>query len=161
MFKNIFSGLTILILIALMAMSVNACKSGGSGDGEVDSDMVTNPASASGQNGKGEALPELSFETNEHDFGQVIQGEVISYSFPLSNTGEAPLVIADVTSSCGCTVADYPKQALAPGDEGYITVTFDSKGRRGYQSKLVTVVANTVPNAIPLKIMAQVVVPED
>jgi len=146
-------------LLLLTGMALAAC--GGEGkDGKYGPEMLTNPATAGAAEVTADGQPVIVFEKEEHDFGKVIQGEVISYAFRLSNQGEAPLVIADVTSSCGCTVGDYPKEPLQPGEEGFIRVTFDSKGRQGHQSKVVNVVANTTPGTHSLRIMADVTLPE-
>jgi len=69
------------------------------------------------------------------------------------------LVIADVSTSCGCTVASYPRTAIQPGEAGSVSISFNSKGRRGYQTKTIVVVANTQPNVTQLKIKAQVITP--
>ena len=71
------------------------------------------------------------------------------------------LVIADVSASCGCTVPSFPKTAIRPGEEGVVKVSFDSRGRKGFQSKSLLVVANTQPNVTQLKIRAEVVKPGD
>lgn len=157
--KISLSSALLLLCVAFTSFSISSCNNSDT-KGQISSDVVDNPVSAEGDQGK-DLLPVMTFDTYTHDFGKVIQGEVISYAFHLTNTGKGPLVIADVTTSCGCTVADYPKDALAPGEDGYISVKFDSKGRRGFQSKLVTVVANTVPNTVPLKINADIVIPEE
>jgi hypothetical protein len=68
-------------------------------------------------------------------------------------------VIADVSTSCGCTVPSFPKTPVRPGEENIIKVAFNSTGKRGYQSKNIVVVANTQPNTTLLRIKAQVVTP--
>lgn len=97
----------------------------------------------------------------EHDFGKVIQGEKVSYAFKFKNSGNADLIISDARGSCGCTVADYPKKPMAPGEEGEIDVKFSTEGKKGFQSKTITLVANTEPNSVVLTIKANVQVPEE
>ena len=92
----------------------------------------------------------VEFNEMKYDFGTITQGEVIKHIFKFKNTGDKPLVIKDVHTSCGCTVADYSKEPVAPGDEGFISVTFDSFGKAGEQYKNVTIVMNTNP---PKKIL--------
>lgn len=75
--------------------------------------------------------------------GAVTEGEIVKLSYKFRNSGSKPLVIESVLPGCGCTVADYPKQAIAPGQEGEIKAEFDSHGRVGVQNKNITVYANT------------------
>ena len=118
----------------------------------------SNPNTASGE-GDSTNLPVLRFEETEHDFSRIIEGETVSFGFKFRNTGKTDLVIADVSTSCGCTVPSYPKTPIRPGEEGAIRVSFNSKGRRGFQAKNIVVVANTQPNTTLLRIKAQVVAP--
>ena len=76
-----------------------------------------------------EGMPAFTFEKEEHDFGILIDGEKVSYSFRFTNSGDAPLIISNAKGSCGCTVPNYPKEPIAPGATASIDVTFDSKGR--------------------------------
>ena len=83
-------------------------------------------------------------------------GENISYSFKFTNTGNADLVISGCDASCGCTVAEYPHERIAPGKTGYITVSFKSKGMSGQQMKEVIVASNAQPARTKLRISATV-----
>ena len=94
-----------------------------------------------------------------HDFGKVIQGEKVSFGFKFKNTGNADLVIAQVNSSCGCTVPKFPKTPVKPGDESVITVMFDSQDRKGVQNKTITVASNCQPSNSVIRIKAMVIVP--
>lgn len=148
--------ISILLIIAAMFA---ACNNGNNNNGELPSDIVNNPKSASGEeNTKG--IPAITFTDTEHDFGRVIEGEKITYAFRFTNTGKGNLVITSVSSSCGCTVPQYTKEPVKPGETGNIKVTFDSSNRRGFQHKSVSVVTNTQPNTTVLHIKAQVVEPE-
>jgi hypothetical protein len=75
--------------------------------------------------------------------GTITAGDKLTVAFRFKNTGDKPLVIESVQPSCGCTVANYPKEAIAPGGTGEITGAFDSKGKEGLQRKSMTVLANT------------------
>ena len=75
------------------------------------------------------------------DFGEVPIGEPVSAEFVFSNSGLTPVIITSVKPSCGCTIAEYPKQPISGGQEAKIGVTFDAK-TPGYFSKTVTVHAN-------------------
>ncbi len=77
------------------------------------------------------------------NLGRINQGQKLEVSFRFRNTGTKPLIIESVRPGCGCTVADYPKEPIAPGEEGEITGSFDSNGRENLQRKEITVTANT------------------
>ena len=87
--------------------------------------------------------PVMTFEKTEHDFGTITQGDKPSYSFTFKNTGASDLVISNAVGSCGCTVPDYPKQPVKPGESGKIKVSFNSSGKNGRQQKTVTITTNT------------------
>jgi hypothetical protein len=125
---------------------------------EISTDLVHNPNSADSKSGE-VALPVISFETMEHDFGRILEGETVSFEFRFTNTGKTDLLLAEVTSSCGCTIPSYSKAPIRPQEKGTIKVSFNSQGRRGYQSKSVIVASNTQPNTVVLRIKAQVVNP--
>jgi len=148
----------LLYLFGFFIILLCSCNSASNENGQLlDSDVVNNPNSASG--GSQDLLPVITFEELEHDFGRIIEGESVSYNFSFTNTGKRDLVIADVSTSCGCTVPSYPKTAIRPGESGIIKIAFNSKGRKGYQTKTIVVVANTQPNVTQLKIKSQVVTP--
>jgi hypothetical protein len=146
----------ILYLSAFILMiSLLSCKQSGN-NSDIPADVVNNPNSASGSTDP-DALPVLAFEKDFHDFGNLRSGEKVTYSFKFKNTGKSMLVISSVTTSCGCTVSDYPKQPIKPGDQGTVDVSFDSAGRRGIQNKTITVFSNTQPPTTQLSIKAMVV----
>lgn len=122
--------------------------------------IVINPDSAGGTPDKN-SLPVISFETDFHDFGKLSSGEKVTYAFNFKNTGKSLLLISNVSTSCGCTVSAFPKQPIKPGEGASIDVSFDSEGRHGMQSKMITVFSNTEPPTTTLRIQSQVVEPED
>jgi len=107
------------------------------------------------------AVPTISFTEDFHDFGKLSAGEIVSYAFKFKNTGKSVLVISNVATSCGCTVTSFPKQPVKPGEESTIDVKFDTKGKRGLQTKSITVIANTEPATTTLRIQASVEESED
>lgn len=141
-----------ILLLAALSLLATGCRNK---DKEADVDLIKNPRSAQGYN-TNTKMPALSFDSDIHDFGRISAGESISYSFHFRNTGDADLVISSCSATCGCTVADYPKGRIAPGNDGYITVTFKSAGKSGQQFQEVTVVSNAQPSRQKLKIIAQV-----
>jgi len=128
------------------------------GEEKISPDIINNPASASESASSDEkGLPVFEFTETRHHFGELVEGEKVSHSFRFKNAGTSDLVIANVKASCGCTVPDWPKDPVHPGEEGHIKVTFDSQGKHGMQSKTITVVANTVPATRVLTISAEVI----
>lgn len=83
----------------------------------------------------------------------------MTYSFRFVNRGDKDLLIQNASGSCGCTVPDFPREPIAPGQEGYIRVQFNSEGKTGVQEKTVTVLANTLPNTNELKIKVEIIQP--
>jgi len=102
------------------------------------------------------SLPTFVFANESHDFGQINEGEVVTVDFNFTNEGEAPLIISNASGSCGCTVPQWPRTPIAPGESGVISVSFDSKSKPGNQTKTVTLTSNAMPNVKVLKISAQV-----
>lgn len=127
---------------------------------ELPADVVNNPSSADNPDNK-QSLPVITFEKDFHDFGKLISGEKVTYSFQFKNSGKSMLLISDVSSSCGCTVPNFPKQPIKPGESGTIDVSFDSEGRHGLQSKSITVFSNCQPPVTTLRIQSTVVEPEN
>lgn len=80
-----------------------------------------------------------------HDFGKVAEGEVVEFSFRFKNTGSNPLIVSNVSASCGCTVPEKPEAPIKPGETGFIKVKFNSEGRAGTAHKTVNVLANASP----------------
>jgi len=74
-------------------------------------------------------LPQVGVQQSEHNFGDINQGDVVTHSFVISNTGGDLLKISSVKASCGCTAANPDKNELKPGESTNIVVTFNSKGR--------------------------------
>ena len=78
-------------------------------------------------------------------FGTINKGDKIDIKFRCRNSGDKPLVLVNVRPGCGCTVADYTKEPIAPGAEGLVTASFDSKkvGTSGDVRKTIIVNTNT------------------
>lgn len=97
------------------------------------------------------------FKEEIWDFGKVKQGEVLAHEFVFTNEGDAPLIIKRVSTSCGCTAALASEDRIAPGKEGRIKASFDSRGYAGNVSKHVYVESNDASNARrELKIMVEI-----
>ncbi len=98
----------------------------------------------------------MTFETPEHNFGKVKSGEKVGCIFTFRNTGDADLVIASASASCGCTVPKYDRKPVPPGGAGTIEVIFDTSGREGLQTKTVVIQSNAENNLVILRIIAEV-----
>lgn len=99
----------------------------------------------------------ISFEKTRHSFGRIAEGDMPKTTFRFTNTGKEPLIINSAVASCGCTVANWPRGPIAPGESSVIDVAFDSKKKSGEVTKTVTVTANTVPPKTVLYINGTVI----
>jgi len=87
--------------------------------------------------------PVITFDKKVHDFGDMFQGDKVEETFYFTNTGNEPLVITNVQVTCGCTTPKgWPRDPIAPGGKGELTVGFNSAGKMNRQNKVVTVVSN-------------------
>lgn len=100
--------------------------------------------------------PKLTFTEVEHDFGNIASGDKVEHVFHFKNTGEADLIIDKAVGSCGCTVPEYPKEPLKPGQSGQMKVSFNSAGKHGQQAKTVTVHSNTESGVEKLTVKASI-----
>ena len=91
-----------------------------------------------------------------YDFGKVAEGEIVEYSYRFKNTGTKPLVVTNVSASCGCTVPEKPEAPIKPGDIGFIKVKFNSDKRPGEAHKTVTVTSNANPPFTELLLKGEV-----
>ena len=98
----------------------------------------------------------IEFDTKDYDFGTVKEGAIVEGVFKVSNKGKTDLVITDASASCGCTVPEWPKEAIKPGDSAEIKFSFNSKGRTGKQSKTITLQTNTANVTETLRIAGTV-----
>jgi hypothetical protein len=159
-----------LILLIVIAAMTTACKDKEAEkkiaalearlselEGKKNTPFNPTPAPAAEPEKKPEGpLPVLTFETTEHDFGTISEGQKVSYTYKFKNTGEAPLIIQEAKPSCGCTVPDWTRTPIPVGGEGFVKAEFDSNGKPNVQNKTITVVANTWPKQTPLKFKAMV-----
>jgi hypothetical protein len=120
--------------------------------------LVSNPRTADGLDASvAETKPVFAFKDTVFQFGTIHEGETVSYDFEFTNTGKTPLIISQASATCGCTVADYPKDPIAPGKSGIVKVSFHSAGKSGTQQKTVILHANTLRNAHMLYLQGIVV----
>ena len=131
--KKIMLGLGAMCLIAFVSCKENAAK-------KIEE---SNVVAAAERDAVASNFPVLEFDKKEHDFGEIEAKTAVETVFNYKNTGDAPLVITDIKSSCGCTVPqDWSKEPLAPGESGKFTVKFNGSGKNKV-TKSITVTANT------------------
>ncbi|MCM5663923.1 DUF1573 domain-containing protein [Galbibacter mesophilus] len=138
-----------LLATMAVALSFTACKDNKAAD-KVDSENV---AKAEERDQAAKKLPVMKFEETEHDFGNIPQGQTVEKVFKFTNTGDAPLVITDAKSSCGCTIPEKPEEPVAPGETGEILVKYNGSGKNQV-TKTITITANTEKGTEQLKIKA-------
>lgn len=142
--KKIILGLSTLCLIAF-----TSCK-----DNATAKINESNVEAAAARDAVASKFPVLEFDKSEHDFGEIESKTAVETVFKYKNTGEAPLVITNIKSSCGCTVPkDWSREPLAPGAEGEFTVKFNGSGANKV-TKSITVTANTEKGSEVVRITA-------
>lgn len=104
--------------------------------------------------------PKIVFQESSFDFGDITQGDVVEHVFTFENTGNQPLILSNVQTTCGCTAPSWPREPIAPGDTGEIKVKFNSRGKVGMQNKIITVISNAVNQRERIKIVTNVTMPQ-
>jgi len=84
----------------------------------------------------------ITFKEKSIDFGDITQGDKVSHTFVITNSGKTPLIISNVAATCGCTVPSWPKEPIAPGMSAEIKVSFNSAGKMGKQNSVVRIYSN-------------------
>lgn len=100
--------------------------------------------------------PYITFAEESHDFGDIEQGDQVEYTFEFENTGDEPIILANVLTTCGCTATNWPKEPIAPGTKSTITAKFNSAGKVGRQNKVITVMSNSVNNPERIRIVTNI-----
>ena len=107
------------------------------------------------------AYAQIKFEKSSHNFGEVHQGEKVEKVFIFKNTGTIPLLLSNVLSTCGCTIPEWPKEPIPPGEEREIKVVFDATAKIGRQNKVITIRSNSKDGDCQIRISAMVLPPTD
>ena len=143
-----------LIAIVSMSLITFSCK-----EKATEKIENANVEAAAVRDASANKMAVMSFDKTFHDFGQIAQGTPQQTGFTFTNTGDAPLIITDATSSCGCTIPDYPKNTpIAPGEQGQMVVNFNGSWQNQV-TKTIKVQANTANGSELLKIQAFVLAP--
>jgi len=146
--RKIFLSIACLVVLA-------ACNNQKTVESTADSKETSEIAAVDTSN-----APAFKFEKEVYDFGEIKEGEKVTYDFKFKNIGNSPLIISSATATCGCTIPEYPKEPVAPGAEGIIRVVFNSAGKPGMQNKIVSITANTIPSLTELNILGNVMAAE-
>ncbi len=142
--KKIILGLSALCLIAFISCKENAAN-------KIDEKNV---AEAAERDASASKFPVLEFDKKEHDFGEIESKTKVTTVFSYKNTGDAPLVITNIKSTCGCTVPqDWSREPLEPGASGQFSVQFNGSGTNKV-SKTITITANTEKGSETVNITA-------
>ena len=101
---------------------------------------------------------EFNFLKNTLKFPKTKEGEVLRFQFEFTNSGNAPLVISDIkpTMVCPCTQVEYPQEPVMPGKSAMIKVSFDTKGKIGYQDRILEVYSNATKSPYKLRFKVNV-----
>ncbi|WP_164122054.1 MULTISPECIES: DUF1573 domain-containing protein [Sphingobacterium] len=137
----------------LLAISILGFMASCSNQGDTNANKGTTAivASVSDSTGSGQQGT-IEFENSVFDFGKVKEGAVVEHIFKFTNTGKAPVILSQVSASCGCTTPDFTKEPILPGKTGEIRVSFNSLGQVGTQQKIVTISSNAEPRVTTVQI---------
>ncbi len=112
----------------------------------MDAHGMNTPAAATPEEMVAEAqskpLTTVALSESVFSFGKIKKGDQVEHIYEVTNTGENPLIISQVKPGCGCTVPDYTKDPILPGQKGKITLKFDSSNFDGMVNKQTEVFAN-------------------
>lgn len=145
------------MIAAIGAMLFTSCKDNNDASEKVKAENVE---AANERDSKETVYPKMAFEETEHDFGNIEKGTNVEHVFKFTNEGDAPLVVTDAKSSCGCTVPEWTKEPVQPGETGEMLVKFNGSGK-GQVTKTVTVSTNTEKGKERIRIKAFVETEED
>lgn len=136
---------------------INQVTGSNSGEAIVDENGQTLTPIAGEENAnENVAKTRITYAEPKVTLPEVVEGTLVKHSFEFQNTGNEPLLIFSAQGSCGCTVPNYSKEPIAPGQKGKIDIEFTSEGRPGSNTKTVTVNANTNPAVTELSFTVKV-----
>ena len=102
------------------------------------------------------AGPQIEFSEVKYDFGTIKQGDIVDHTFSFKNVGTQPLLISNITASCGCTTPTYTKEPVMPGKTGTISAKFNSAGKSGMQNKVLTIDSNSAAGTTSVALVGEV-----
>lgn len=105
------------------------------------------------------SFAQIAFEKTDFNFGDLNQGEKVAHIFQFKNTGNSPLILQNVLSTCGCTVPEWPREPIPADSIGEIQIVFDSASKIGRQNKVITIRSNSKNGDFRLRISSMVLPP--
>ena len=140
-----------ILVSGLLACSLSEKKGGESSDpvlekiaGKNYTEMINLPTTPDGELDTAK-MARIRFEATLFQFDTLYEGDKISHEFVFHNEGVQPLYVMQTKSSCGCTVSEYSKAPIKPGESGSIRVVFDATGKNGLQNRMISVLTNAYP----------------
>lgn len=100
---------------------------------------------------------QITFTEKEFNFEEVKEGEIVEHIFTFKNTGDYPLMLQDIRTTCGCTAPQWTKEPIAPNETGKIIIRFNSHKKAGQQRKIITVISNAANSSEKLVLYGTVV----
>ena len=141
-----------LLFTSVALVSFTSCKENASD--KINQENVTKAAERDAQT---IVYPSVTFDKVAHDFGEIQNGTPVETMFTYTNSGQSPLVVTDIKSTCGCTVPQgWSREPLAPGASSQFTVKFNGKGANKV-SKTITLTTNTESGREQVRISAFIV----
>lgn len=104
------------------------------------------------------AQPKLTLDKTTHNFGKVKEGPDVKCEFKITNTGNQPLIILEVSKPCGCTEPVFPKEPIMPGKSAVITVTYHTQDHPGNFLKTMQIRSNDPIGVHEISIQGEVII---
>lgn len=138
------------VLLLLSVATLMSCNSGTNAVSKINESNLEKAEKEAKERNK---VPKIQFEETTYDFGKIPYGQGVEHIFKFKNVGDAPLVITNASSSCGCTVPEKPEGAIEPGESGEIKVHFNGSGANEV-TKTITITSNSENQNTTLTIKA-------
>lgn len=150
-----------ILSFGVIAFSIAACTSNGQKTEEVIVDepvlgLSKDTGIVQEEKVVDENAPIITLDEAIYEFGEVQEGEKVQHVYTFTNAGKSPLIISNVSASCGCTTPEYSKHPINPGEKGEVTVVFDSHNQVGMQQKIITIMSNAAPGRTILQLKGEV-----
>lgn len=128
-----------IIYIAILSLLVISCKENAAS--KINDANLETAKERDAINNLGFAI--IEFDNTEYDFGTINEDDIIDGAFKITNAGKVDLIILSAKASCGCTVPEWPKEAIKAGESAELKFSFNSRGKPGVQNKSITLKTNT------------------
>lgn len=148
---------TTIIFIAMFSLLVVSCKENAAS--KIKSENLETAKERDAKISLGSAI--IEFDKSVFDFGTITEGDIINGIFKITNAGKVDLLILSAKASCGCTVPQWPKEPIKPGETAELKFSFNSRGRVGNNNKSITLKTNTEKITEVLRVKGTVLRKED